>query len=51
MECYTSRDLIFSYPPQEKKVFDKLTFSVERGQFVPFAAPLGGHTPEYFTRK
>ncbi len=45
MECYTSRDLTSSYPQQEKKVFDKLTFSVEWGQFYLLRSLWVGTSP------
>ncbi len=42
MESYTIRNLTFSYPQQEKKVLDRLSFSIGQGEFVALCGPSGG---------
>lgn len=41
MESYTIRHLNFSYPRQQRKVLDDLSFSIESGQFVTLCGPSG----------
>lgn len=41
METFTIKDLTFSYPGQEKRALDGISFSVAQGQFVVLCGPSG----------
>ncbi len=41
MEIYTIKNLTFSYPQQEKKVLDNISFSIRKGQFIVLCGPSG----------
>jgi len=41
MESFTIKNLTFSYPEQEKKVIDDVSFSVGRGEFLALCGPSG----------
>ena len=41
METFTVRNLSFSYPEQERKVLDDLSFDIREGEFVTLCGPSG----------
>lgn len=41
MESYAIKNLMFSYPEQERLVLDDISFSVQKGQFVVLCGPSG----------
>lgn len=41
MECFTLRNLSFSYPGQTNKALNGLSFSVEQGEFLTLVGPSG----------
>lgn len=41
MESYRIENLTFSYPDQERKILDNLSFSLEKGEFVSLIGPSG----------
>jgi len=41
MESYTIKNLMFSYPQQERLVLDDISFSIRKGQFVVLCGPSG----------
>ena len=41
MDCFTIRDLTFSYPEQTTRALDELSVSVAPGEFVTLAGPSG----------
>lgn len=41
MESYSIKNLMFSYPQQEKLVFEDISLSIHRGQFVVLCGPSG----------
>lgn len=41
MESYRIENLTFSYPDQERKILDDLSFTLEKGQFVSLIGPSG----------
>ena len=41
MDCYSLKNVSFTYPEQENKALDGLSFSVRAGEFVALCGPSG----------
>ena len=41
MECFTLKNLSFSYPEQHNKTIDRLDLTIRAGEFVTLCGPSG----------